>query len=137
MKYTYYGDADLSGHVDGTDYSLIDAHSGLSSGATWSEGDFNYDGAVNGSDYSLIDNAYNMQGMTSPASPNTIIANATAEDETDPLYGELLVVKADNEFLLFCSRKLVEQVEEVLMPRINHTSTHQHKTLDFFQGLFF
>jgi fibronectin-binding autotransporter adhesin len=61
VKYTYYGDANLDGKVDGSDYSLID--SGYLTGATgWQNGDFNYDGVVNGSDYTLIDNAFNSQG---------------------------------------------------------------------------
>jgi alpha-L-arabinofuranosidase len=60
VKYTFDGDADLSGHVDGTDYSRID--NGFVQGLTgWFNGDFNYDGIVNGSDYTLIDNAFNRQ----------------------------------------------------------------------------
>jgi hypothetical protein len=60
-KYTYYGDADLNGKVDGTDYSRID--NGYLHGLSgWLNGDFNYDGIVDGSDYTLIDNAYNSQG---------------------------------------------------------------------------
>jgi fibronectin-binding autotransporter adhesin len=83
IKYTYYGDANLDGKVDGTDYSRIDATylaektSGPISG--WFNGDFNYDNVVNGSDYTLIDNAFNSQGaqFTSQiASPDAI---ATAE----------------------------------------------------------
>jgi fibronectin-binding autotransporter adhesin len=68
VGYAYYGDADMSGHVDGTDYSLIDT--GFGSGGTltgWQNGDFNYDGFVDGSDYSLIDNAFNTQLATVPA----------------------------------------------------------------------
>jgi hypothetical protein len=61
IKYTYYGDADLNGQVDGSDYTRID--NGFLTNATgWSSGDFNYDGSINGSDYTLIDNAYNTQG---------------------------------------------------------------------------
>jgi fibronectin-binding autotransporter adhesin len=60
IKYTYYGDADLSGHVDGTDYSLIDSGFG-GAGTGWQYGDFNYDGVIDGSDYSLIDNTFNQQ----------------------------------------------------------------------------
>jgi alpha-L-arabinofuranosidase len=67
VKYTYYGDADLSGAVNGNDYSIIDAHNGQTTGATWQTGDFNYDGVVDGSDYSLIDNAFNDQGMARPS----------------------------------------------------------------------
>ena len=67
VKYTYYGDTNLDGKVDGSDYSRIDAafladksHPGSMTG--WFNGDFNYDGVINGSDYTLIDNAFNTQG---------------------------------------------------------------------------
>jgi hypothetical protein len=69
VKYTYYGDANLNGKVDGSDYSLIDngfANSTTLSG--WYNGDFNYDGVINGSDYTLIDNAFNRQGAVFTAS---------------------------------------------------------------------
>jgi hypothetical protein len=62
VKYTLVGDANLDGHVDGSDYSLIDA--GFASGGTltgWYNGDFNYDGQIDGSDYALIDNSFNNQ----------------------------------------------------------------------------
>jgi len=61
VKYTYYGDANLSGVVDGSDYSLID-NGYLKGLSDWQNGDFNYDGKVNGSDYTLIDNTFNSQG---------------------------------------------------------------------------
>jgi hypothetical protein len=61
VKYTYYGDANLSGKVDSADYSLID-NGYLSHLTGWFNGDFNYDGVINGSDYTLIDNAFNQQG---------------------------------------------------------------------------
>jgi hypothetical protein len=61
VKYTYYGDANLSGNVDGSDYSLID-NGYLKNLTGWYNGDFNYDNVVNGSDYTLIDNAFNSQG---------------------------------------------------------------------------
>jgi autotransporter-associated beta strand protein len=74
VKFTYYGDANLTGTVDGSDYSRID--NGYLTGATgWFNGDFNYDGVVNGSDYTLIDNAFNTQG----ASLSVQIAAATAQ----------------------------------------------------------
>jgi hypothetical protein len=70
IKYTYYGDANLSGNVDGSDYSDID--NGFAAALTgWYNGDFNYDGVIDGSDYTLIDNAYNNQGpsLTPPLPP--------------------------------------------------------------------
>jgi len=69
VKYTYYGDANLDGKVDGSDYSRIDAayvadqaHPGTLTG--WFNGDFDYDGIIDGSDYALIDNAFNSQGAS-------------------------------------------------------------------------
>jgi hypothetical protein len=54
IKSTYFGDADLTGSVNPTDYSFID--NGYAMALTgWVNGDFNYDAAVNATDYSLID----------------------------------------------------------------------------------
>jgi len=61
IKYTYYGDTNLDGKVDGSDYSRID-NGCLNNLTGWFNGDFNYDGVINGSDYTLIDNAFNTQG---------------------------------------------------------------------------
>jgi uncharacterized repeat protein (TIGR03803 family) len=78
IKYTYYGDANLDGKVDGSDYSLID--SGFLTAATgWINGDFNYDGVVNGSDYTLIDNAFNTQGASLAAESADPTASITAQ----------------------------------------------------------
>ena len=62
VKYTFYGDANLSGNVDGDDYILTD--NGLNTGAQgWANGSFNYDGPITSNDYLLIDNAFNSQGI--------------------------------------------------------------------------
>jgi hypothetical protein len=78
IKYTYAGDANLDGTVNGDDYSLIDH--GYSTHATgWANGDFTYDGAINIADYALTDNAYATQGMSlgksfvAGASPSVLI----------------------------------------------------------------
>ncbi len=76
VKYTYYGDANLDGRVDGSDYTLID-HGFQSHLIGWYNGDFNYDGVVDGSDYTLIDNAFNTQGANIAAqfaNPDSLIA---------------------------------------------------------------
>jgi hypothetical protein len=76
VKYTYYGDADLNGSLNGADYQQID--NGFGSGSSgWSNGDFNYDGVIDGSDYSLIDNAFNQLAATG-ASPLAAIAAVPA-----------------------------------------------------------
>ncbi len=78
VKYTYYGDTNLDGQVDGTDYSRID-NGYLNSLTGWINGDFNYDGVINGSDYTLIDNAYNTQGANIASEITGPSAIATAQ----------------------------------------------------------
>ncbi len=54
VRYTWLGDSDLNGIVDGSDYALIDT--GFSSHDNrWVFGDYDYSGDVDGSDYALID----------------------------------------------------------------------------------
>jgi autotransporter-associated beta strand protein len=83
VKYTYYGDANLDGVVNSSDYTLID--NGFNMGLTgWSNGDFNYDGVVNGADYTLIDNAFIAHGAqlsSQIATVTTEIAQATSVPE--------------------------------------------------------
>ena len=84
VRYTFYGDANLDGHVDGSDYSLID-NGALLHLTGWQNGDFNYDGVINGSDYTLIDNAYNTQGTAIPfpfgtTTPGVISPDADSSD---------------------------------------------------------
>jgi hypothetical protein len=83
-KFTYYGDANLDGAVDGSDYTKIDAGfnadkivPGLLTG--WYSGDFNYDSKIDGSDYTLIDNAFNSQGATLGSNPLALVATETAQ----------------------------------------------------------
>jgi hypothetical protein len=81
VKYTYYGDTNLDGKVDGSDYAKIDyayAHPALTG---WANGDFNYDGVVDGSDYALIDNAFNSQGAVLTASIAAQVSGTSAVPE--------------------------------------------------------
>ncbi len=85
IKYTYYGDANLDGQVDGSDYTRIDsAFGGTATG--WFNGDFNYDGKIDGSDYTLIDNAFNTQGnnlsTSAVVSPSTNLEPSPASGST-------------------------------------------------------
>ena len=63
VKYTYYGDANLDGQVNSTDYTMIDNSVNQDINTGWQNGDFNYDNNINGDDYSLIDNAFNTQNV--------------------------------------------------------------------------
>jgi hypothetical protein len=86
VKYTYFGDALLTGSSTAADYLQIDnafdynAANPTTPLTGWFNGDFNYDGVINGDDYTLIDNAYNSQGSVSFAAlPASLIASNTTQ----------------------------------------------------------
>ena len=54
VKYTVFGDSDLSGGINTIDYDRLD-HGLEGSLLGWANGDFNYDGVINFLDYALID----------------------------------------------------------------------------------
>ena len=56
VKYTWGGDADLNGELNGDDYFYLDSHV-LQSGAVFGFhiGDFDYNGELNGDDYFILD----------------------------------------------------------------------------------
>jgi hypothetical protein len=56
VMYTWGGDADLSGTLNGDDYFAIDSHV-LQSGTVFgfTNGDFDYNGEINGDDYFILD----------------------------------------------------------------------------------
>jgi hypothetical protein len=64
IKYTWAGDGNLDGVVDGGDYGIIDNFVQVPNAAGYGNGDFNYDGAIDGGDYGIIDN--NVQAQTGP-----------------------------------------------------------------------
>ncbi len=61
VKYTYAGDANLDGVINGDDYFQIDS-AFPQGGNGWLNGDFNCDGVINGDDYFLIDSNFPAQG---------------------------------------------------------------------------
>jgi hypothetical protein len=56
IRYTFAGDANLDGVINGDDYFLIDAHAVVGG---YHNGDFDYSSNVNADDYFLIDSNYN------------------------------------------------------------------------------
>jgi hypothetical protein len=67
VMYTWGGDANLDGTLNGDDYFQIDSHfnqDGLVFG--YFNGDFNYDGAINGDDYFIIDSNFNAGSTGTP-----------------------------------------------------------------------
>jgi hypothetical protein len=58
VRYTLYGDSNLDGAVDLTDFTyLVSNFNG--SGKSWLQGDYNYDGSVNLSDFTLLASNFN------------------------------------------------------------------------------
>jgi hypothetical protein len=62
VKYTYTGDLNLDGLIDGADYGMIDNYVQFPGTGGYANGDFNFDGLIDGADYGLIDNAIQFQG---------------------------------------------------------------------------
>jgi hypothetical protein len=66
--YTYAGDANLDGTIDGGDYGIIDNFVQVPGADGYANGDFNYDGVIDGGDYGIIDNNVQAQGAPFPTS---------------------------------------------------------------------
>jgi hypothetical protein len=69
LKYTYYGDSDLSGAVNLDDFTMF-LNGYQNGGTTWTQGDYNYNGAVTLDDFNLFLKGYQQQG----ASLNQLVA---------------------------------------------------------------
>jgi autotransporter-associated beta strand protein len=76
VKYTYYGDADLSGIVDLDDFSqFLDGYQNQSTiQATWLHGDFDYSGLVDLDDFSQF-----LFGYQNQSAPLTALSEAVAD----------------------------------------------------------
>ena len=71
--YTYAGDANLDGTIDGGDYGIIDNFVQVPGADGYANGDFNYDGVIDGGDYGIIDNNIQAQGAPFPTSGGTSV----------------------------------------------------------------
>lgn len=80
VKYTWAGDLNLDGKMDGDDYALIDrqvAIFGLGAAGNWSQGDVDYNGTVGTDDYMIMDTAF------AHASGGTLSPEFLAEREAE------------------------------------------------------
>jgi hypothetical protein len=68
VGYAYFGDANLDGTTNSTDFSVLAANFNAS-GKNWVDGDFNYDGKVNALDFKYLATTY---GLTLPAAADTV-----------------------------------------------------------------
>jgi hypothetical protein len=104
IAYTYYGDADLSGNVDTSDYLLWSANYkvpnpiGLYGGNyEWIDADFDQNSTIDTSDYLLwSENNYNMPPLytAGPAVPWTTGAARSVEPVPEPKSFSMVIVAA-------------------------------------------
>jgi beta-glucanase (GH16 family) len=84
VKWTLYGDANLDGVVNGTDFGILAANFGTQAPA-WDNGDFNYDGVVNGSDFGLLSANFGKAASVPaivPLSAPTLLTVAPSDNST-------------------------------------------------------
>jgi autotransporter-associated beta strand protein len=74
VKYTYYGDSDLSGQTTLDDYTLF-LNGYQTAGTTWVQGDYDYNGLVTLDDFTLFLAGYQQQGA--PLSALEALINST------------------------------------------------------------
>gem|GEM_PF-4613809 len=86
IEYTYYGDTNLTGTVDSTDFSEFVAAYGLTTGAIWAQGDFDYDGKVNTRDFNYLAGNFGK-----PAIPGAIPAPALGAVVPEPATTSVLL----------------------------------------------
>jgi hypothetical protein len=73
LKYTYYGDIDLNGQVDGEDLTTFALNFGRTSGATQVDGDIDFNGRVDGEDLTVFANNFG-KGIGSPLAAGAVAA---------------------------------------------------------------
>jgi chitinase len=81
VTYAMYGDLNLDGVVNGTDFGILAANFG-SAVSAWDKGDLNYDGVVNGSDFSALaqnfGRSYTLPAVTLPPTNFTAVDSLAA-----------------------------------------------------------
>ena len=92
VMYTWGGDADMNGQLNGDDYFWIDsnilANQSGANNASFHNGDFDYDGAINGDDYFILDSNI-LQAQASAPFPTGAGAGLTPVPEPTGAVGLL------------------------------------------------
>jgi PEP-CTERM motif len=73
LKYTYYGDIDLNGQVDGDDLTVFALNFGRTTGATQVDGDIDFNGRVDGEDLTVFANNFG-KGIGNPLAAGAVAA---------------------------------------------------------------
>ena len=81
VGYTYFGDANVDGKVDTSDFMALAQHFGMTS-AIWSQGDFNYDGVVNALDFNYIATNFGAAPIPAPPALGTPVLGSLVPEPT-------------------------------------------------------
>jgi hypothetical protein len=92
IRYTRYGDANLDGTVNLTDFNALAANFGILSGGLWTQGDFNYDGKVNLADFNKMASNFGLTAIDHQPTPQDWQTLAAAVPE--PASAGLLALAA-------------------------------------------
>jgi hypothetical protein len=84
VMYTYAGDLNMDGFVDGADYGVIDNYVQFPGTFGYANGDINYDGVIDGADYGVIDNTIQLQGAPFPSGTYPAFAPAAVTAVPEP-----------------------------------------------------
>lgn len=97
VRHTLYGDANLSGSVDGSDFNRWNTNRNTS--GNWTQADFNYDGLVNQSDLDLWSaNRFTRADSVPPPTPPVVdVSSSSSEPKTAPNTGTTGAVVAEPE----------------------------------------
>ena len=76
--YTYAGDVNFDGLVDGADYGTLDNWIQFPGTDGYANGDVNYDGVIDGADYGVLDNSIQLQGDPIPGAFSAFEGGASA-----------------------------------------------------------
>ena len=89
VRLTRYGDADLIGFVNLSDFNRLASNFGQSFGAVWSQGDFNYDGRVNLNDFNLLASNFGLSATGPTVTPQdwSALASVVPEPVACGLFG--------------------------------------------------
>ncbi len=80
--YTWFGDSDLNGVVDASDYALIDTGVNPASGVSgWVFGDYDLDGDIDGDEYALIDTGF----ISQQGNPQSLWASSPSDVEVEAI----------------------------------------------------
>jgi hypothetical protein len=81
LRFTRFGDANLSGNVNLQDFNLLAASFGATGNAVWTQGDFNYDGNVILQDFNLLAANFGLSAAGPGVTPEDWAALASAVPE--------------------------------------------------------